>query len=92
MCAKQVTSIRVDSRLWKRAKIAAIEEGTTLSRLIEEALSAVVDWRSVVEESGLDVDEELLKKMLSLRQQGELPFTIVTEKTAVELVKEGRSR
>ena len=33
-----VTSMRVDEDKWKKAKIRAIEEGITLSKLLDEAL------------------------------------------------------
>ena len=33
-----VTSIRIDKDLWKKAKILAIEEGTTLKELLERLL------------------------------------------------------
>jgi len=82
----------VDPELWKRAKIAAIKEGVTLSDLVREAISIVVDWRQFVDELQLDVDKDLLEKMLERRREGDLPFIIVSEKTAVELVREGRDR
>ena len=88
----KTTSIRVDPELWKRAKIAAIKEGVTLSDLVREAISIVVDWRQFVDELQLDVDKDLLEKMLERRREGDLPFIIVSEKTAVELVREGRDR
>ena len=93
MCGKQkVTSIRIDSELWKRVKIVANEEGITLSKLIEEALNAVIGWKFLFSDLSLDIDEEILKKMIEMRQHGELPFVITSEKTAVKIVKEGRDR
>ncbi len=88
----KVTSIRVDPELWKRAKIAAIEEGVTLSDLIQEAISIVVDWRQLVDELQLNVDQNLLEKMIKAKSRGRSPFIIVSDKTAVELVREGRDR
>lgn len=35
---KETTSIKIDPELWKEAKIYAIEKGTTVSDLLEEAL------------------------------------------------------
>ena len=35
---QKVTSLRIDEDLWKRAKIHAIENGTTLSELVESLL------------------------------------------------------
>jgi len=88
----KVTSIRVDPELWKRAKIVAIEEGVTLSDLIQEAISIVVDWRWLVDELQLNVDMNLLEKMIEAKSRGRKPFVIVSDKTAVELVREGRDR
>ena len=88
----KVTSIRVDSELWKRAKIAAVEEGITLSDLVQEAISIVVDWRLIVDELQLNVDRDLLNRMLECREKGDLPFVITSRKTAVEIVREGRDR
>jgi len=89
---RKVTSVRVDPELWKRAKIAAIEEGVSLSDLIQEGISIIVDWRKFVDEFQMNVDKDLLDEMIKRRKQGKLPFIIVSEKTAVELVKEGRDR
>ena len=36
--AKTVTSIRIDEELWKEAKHYAINEGITLTELVEQAL------------------------------------------------------
>lgn len=88
----KVTSIRMDPELWKRAKIAAVEEGITLSDLVQEAISIIVDWREIVDESQLNIDKDLLNRMLKMREVGDLPFVIDSEKTAVELVREGRDR
>lgn len=88
----KVTSIRVDSKLWKRAKLVAVEEDMTLSELIKEALSIVVDWREIADNFQISVNEELLERMIRIRKQGQLPFVISSEKTAVELVREGRDR
>lgn len=88
----KITSIRIDLELWKRAKIAAVEEGITLSDLVQEAISIIVDWRQIVDEFQLNVDKSLLDKMLKIRESGDLPFIIVSKKTAVELVREGRDR
>ena len=38
MGKETVTSVKVDEDLWKEAKIAAIKEGITLQRLLNEAL------------------------------------------------------
>jgi len=82
----------VDRDLWKRAKIAAIEEGITLSDLVQEAISIVVDWRRLVDELQLNIDRNLLNKMIETKSRGRVPFAIISDKTAVELVREGRDR
>ncbi|MDG6910944.1 MAG: hypothetical protein JRN18_01170 [Nitrososphaerota archaeon] len=43
MGKETVTSVKVDEDLWKEAKIAAIKEGITLQRLLNEALEVRVD-------------------------------------------------
>jgi predicted HicB family RNase H-like nuclease len=35
---REATSIKIKPRIWKDAKIAAINEGKTVSELVEEAL------------------------------------------------------
>ncbi len=36
-----VTSLRIDPKIWKEAKIAAIQNDITLTKLMEEAID---DW------------------------------------------------
>ena len=88
----KVTSIRIDEETWKRAKIAAIEEETTLSELVKDALDIVIGWREIIDDTNLNFDEETLKKMLESRSRGEKPFKIEARKTAEEIVREGRDR
>lgn len=40
-----VTSLRVDPKLWKKAKMAAIEHDTTLGCLIDEAIKEWIEKR-----------------------------------------------
>ena len=40
---KKATSIKIDSKLWKAAKIEAIERGIELSELVEGALRKELD-------------------------------------------------
>ena len=88
----KITSIRVDEETWKKAKIAAIEEEITLSELVKEALDIVIGWREIIDGANLDIDQETLKKMLESSARGEKPLIIETEKTAEEIVREGRDR
>lgn len=47
---QMVTSLRVDSDLWKEAKVQAIRNDMTLADVVEEALR---DWiKKKLEESG----------------------------------------
>lgn len=41
-----VTSLRVDPKLWKKAKMAAIEHDTTLGCLIDEAIKEWIEKRA----------------------------------------------
>jgi len=86
----KVTSIRIREDLWKAAKILAVEEGVTLRALIEELLESVVQGARLAKRFELGVQEDILKVFKSKREEGEIPFIIVHEKTAVELVREGR--
>jgi len=43
--AKIVTSIRVDDELWKRARIHAIENGETMTDMVERLLKREVQRR-----------------------------------------------
>jgi predicted HicB family RNase H-like nuclease len=41
--ARGVTSIRIDKDLWKKAKHHAIDEGITLTELVERALKKEIN-------------------------------------------------
>ena len=86
----KVTSIRIKENLWRNAKILAIEEGVTLKALIEELLESVVEGARLAKKFQLGVQEDVLEVFRSKRKRGEMPFIILHEKTAVELVREGR--
>jgi len=86
----KITSIRIREDLWKDAKILAIEEGITLKALIEELLNSVVQGARLAKKFQLWTQDDVLGVLRSKRKRKEDPFTIVHEKTAVELVREGR--
>ena len=86
----KVTSIRIREDLWKSAKILAIERGITLKALIEELLESAVRGAKLAKKFRQHIEEDALKILRSKRAKEELPFTIVHEKTAVEIVREGR--
>lgn len=88
--SEKITSIRIDKELWKKAKILAIKRGIVLKSLVEELLSSEVRGEELVK--NLSVSEELLQKLQLCVNRGEIPFTISVNKTAVELVREGRGR
>ncbi|GEM_PF-990886 len=86
----KITSIRIREDLWKDAKILAIEEGITLRALIEELLGSAVQGARLAKKFQLGIQDDVLEVLRSKRKTKEIPFTIVHEKTAVELVREGR--
>ncbi len=86
----KITSIRIKEELWRNAKILAIEEGITFRALIEELLESVVQGARLAKEFQLWVQNDVLEVLMSRRERGQAPLTIVHEKTAVELVREGR--
>ena len=47
--AKVVTSIRVDDQLWKKAKIHAIENGETITDMLERLLKKELERREKTE-------------------------------------------
>lgn len=85
---EKITSIRIDSDLWKKAKIVAIKRGIVLKDLVEELLSNEVRAEEFMQ--NLRVSEELMQMLQDRVTEGEIPFTISTNRTAVELVGEGR--
>ncbi len=87
--AEKVTSLKIDPKLWKRAKILAIERATTLKSLIEELLVNEVEAEELLGEE-LEFSEEQVKALEKERRNRKNPFTISIEKSAVELVREGR--
>ena len=86
----KVTSLRIDGDLLKRAKILSIEEGITFRKLVEELLVAAVGGSELVEKTREKSQDEIVSEMLKLKKMGKEPLIIVHEKSAVELVREGR--
>jgi len=87
---EKVTSIKVDSELWRAAKLLAVRRGVTLKAMIESLLMAEVE-SDLSDGDELHVSEKELKELLERRKRGEPPFMILSEKSAVELVREGSS-
>jgi len=87
----KTTSVRIEEALWREFKALAAREGTTLSALLRELVSAAVEGARIAEKLGRgSLKEEVLRELRARRAREEDPFSIVHEKTAVELVKEGR--
>ncbi len=86
----KVTSIRIREDLWKEAKILAVKEGVSLKSLIEALLESVVQGAKLTEKFQQKIQNDALNILEKKRMEGETPFSIIHEKTAVELVKEGR--
>ncbi len=87
--AEKVTSIKIDAELWKQAKLLAVKRGVTLKSIVEGLLSDEVE-RGEVRTEELRVSKELLSALDKRRKAGEMPFTISSKRSAVELVREGR--
>ncbi|MHA1589775.1 MAG: hypothetical protein ACTSVA_04105 [Candidatus Njordarchaeales archaeon] len=87
---EKITSIRINEEIWKKAKILAIIEGITLKSLIEDALITVIEGDEIARKFKRTAKRGVLEKLKEARRRGLLPFQIISEKTAVELVKEGR--
>ena len=86
----KITSVRIRKDIWKKAKIIAIEEGETLKSLIEGLLLSVIEGSELASGMELEIQEDALKVFRERRKRGLLPFKIISEKTAVELVREGK--
>ncbi|MGQ4892177.1 MAG: hypothetical protein ACP6IP_06775 [Candidatus Njordarchaeia archaeon] len=87
---EKVTSVRINEDLWKRAKLLAVIKGKTLKSILESAIVTLVEGEEIARLFNLQVNNRVLNELKKLRKEGKLPFEIVSEKTAVELVKEGR--
>jgi len=87
---RKVTSVRVKDNLWRAVKALAALEGTTVSSLLEEMLVALI--RGAEKAKGFEQPcDRVVEELKAIRARGEDPFVIVyPEKTAVELVREGR--
>ena len=86
---EKITSLRINSELWKKVKLLAVERGVTLKSLIEELLSSEVEAEGILREK-FKVSEKLFKALEENRKRGQIPFIISSRKSAVELVREGR--
>jgi len=88
---EKVTSLKIDPELWKKVKILAVRRGITLKGLIEGLLTNELQGEEA--SSGeIKVSEKLLGALEEKRRKGLNPFTVLSEKSAVELIREERDR
>ncbi|MCS7369565.1 MAG: hypothetical protein NDF57_07630 [archaeon GBS-70-058] len=85
----KITSLRINEELWRKAKILAAIRGTTLKSIIEELLAREIEAEEILKEE-TSISEEEINLLIRRRIEGKHPFTIVSDKNAVDLVKEGR--
>ncbi|RLG43736.1 MAG: hypothetical protein DRN81_05955 [Thermoproteota archaeon] len=90
MVEGRVTSVRVRDELLRDARILAIREGLTFRALVEELLEAAVGGDRIARSVKRRSDDDIVEEMLRLSMEGRRPLVIVHEKSAVELVREGR--
>jgi predicted DNA-binding protein len=83
------TSLRINTELWRKAKVLAAMRGKTLKSIIEELLAREIEAEELLDEE-IDVSEEAINFLERRRIMGEIPFIIVNDKKAVDLVGEGR--
>jgi predicted transcriptional regulator len=84
----KVTSIKVDEDLWKRLKILAVKLDMPLGTLLNRSLEALVEGSG--EPFVLKAQRRNVEALKELRSRGKIPLKIVSKKSAVELVREGR--
>ncbi|MCD6469328.1 hypothetical protein J7L29_00830 [Candidatus Bathyarchaeota archaeon] len=86
----KITSLRINAELWRKAKVLAAMRDTTLKSIIEELLTMEIEAEELLDEEEINASEEAINLLEKRRAAGELPFIIVSEKRAVDLVREGR--
>lgn len=87
--SEKITSIKINSELWKKVKLLAIERGISLKSLLEELLINEIEAEELAKEE-FKTSESLLKALEERRKEGQIPFTISIQKSAIELVREER--
>ncbi len=90
MARDRVTSVRIRDGLLKEARVLAILEGSTFRALVEELLEMAVGGAKLAGSVEAVPDEEVVEELLKMSRGGANPLVIVHEKTAVEIVREGR--
>jgi len=85
----KVTSLKIDSETWRKAKLLAVKRDVSLKSMIERLLLSEVKADEMVGE-GVSRSDGLSHILESRRREGKMPFTIKSERRAVELVREHR--
>jgi hypothetical protein len=84
-------SLRINEELWRKAKILAAIRGVTLKSMIEELLKREIEAEEILKDE-TSISEEDINLLMKRRIEGKHPFTIISSKSAVELVREGRGQ
>ncbi|MCC6018537.1 MAG: hypothetical protein LM601_05885 [Candidatus Verstraetearchaeota archaeon] len=84
-------SLRVNEELWRKAKILATIRGVTLKSMIEELLEREIEAEEILKDE-TSISEEDINLLMKRRIEGKHPFTIISNKSAVELVREVRGQ
>lgn len=87
--SEKITSIKINPELWKKVKLLVIERGLSLKSLLEELLINEIEAEELVKEE-FKISESLLKILEERRKEGQIPFIISIQKSAIELVREER--
>ena len=86
-----IINIRLNKDIWTKAKVLALEEGVEIKTLLENLLQAAIEGLEISKHFELKKKgDNLLNEFRELRKKGKMPFEIVSNKTAVEIVREGR--
>jgi hypothetical protein len=84
-------NLRINEELWRKAKILATIRGITLKSMIEELLKREIEAEEILKDE-TSILEEDINLLMKRRIEGKHPFTIISSKSAVELVREGRGQ
>ncbi|MGC8948679.1 MAG: hypothetical protein ACP5OK_05015, partial [Thermoprotei archaeon] len=88
MYKEKIISIKIDQKLWKEVKLLALMPDKSIKALLEELLRRKLKVKMVNE--SLSISQNVLQTLDELRKKVKTPFIITTQKTAVELVCEGK--
>jgi len=86
----KVTSIKIDSELWRRAKLLAVKRGVTLRSILEDLLLGEVRADEFLGDVVGVRSSGLMEVLEGRRRSGLVPFTITSSRRAVDIVREQR--